>query len=162
MKAGIVSLVAVLAVGAWWWLSRPDEVSEGKTGPPEKATAQGVETTPQITLMPMAAELARLNSKETEIGEDIEILDSAFVFYRRLYEKNPVGLNHEIVRALSGRNPKRAAFLAPDHPAINERGELCDRWGTPFFFHQLSGAEMEVISAGPDRQLLTGDDVKSG
>ena len=39
------------------------------------------------------------------------------------------------------------------------KGELCDRWGRPFFFHQLSGTKMEIRSAGPARQLWTDDDV---
>ena len=50
------------------------------------------------------------------------------------------------------------AFIPPGNPAINARGELCDRWGTPFFFHQLSGSQMEIRSAGPDRKLWTPDD----
>ena len=37
-------------------------------------------------------------------------------------------------------------------------GELVDDWDTPFFFHQLSGAETEVRSAGEDRKLWTFDD----
>jgi hypothetical protein len=42
---------------------------------------------------------------------------------------------------------------------INARGELVDYWGTPFFFHQLSGTEMEIRSAGPDRVMWTVDDL---
>ena len=60
---------------------------------------------------------------------------------------------------LMGRNRLGLALLPPDHPAVNPRGELCDRWGRPFFFHQLSGTRLELRSAGPDRQLWTGDDV---
>jgi hypothetical protein len=35
---------------------------------------------------------------------------------------------------------------------------MCDRWGTPYFFHQVSKTEMEIRSAGPDRRMWTGDD----
>jgi hypothetical protein len=35
---------------------------------------------------------------------------------------------------------------------------LCDRWGTPLRFHQLSGERMEIRSAGPDRKFGTPDD----
>jgi hypothetical protein len=41
---------------------------------------------------------------------------------------------------------------------VNAAGELTDRWGTPFFFHQVSKAQMEVRSAGPDRRMWTADD----
>jgi hypothetical protein len=42
---------------------------------------------------------------------------------------------------------------------INGKGELVDYWGTPFFFHQLSGTEMEIHSAGPDKVMWTADDL---
>jgi len=34
-----------------------------------------------------------------------------------------------------------------------------DPWGTPYFFHQLSGKEMEIHSAGPDKMMWTADDL---
>ena len=42
---------------------------------------------------------------------------------------------------------------------VNEKGELVDPWGTPYFFHQLSAMEMEIRSAGPDRIMWTEDDL---
>jgi hypothetical protein len=51
-------------------------------------------------------------------------------------------------------------FIRPDSGLrINEKGELVDAWGTPFFFHQLSGSEMEIRSAGPDKVMWTDDDL---
>ena len=50
-------------------------------------------------------------------------------------------------------------LLPPDHPAINPNGELCDRWGTPFFFHAESAKKMEIRSAGPDKKMWNDDDV---
>jgi hypothetical protein len=126
----------------------------------EPAVASAPDTA--LTLMPTAAGAARLNSPETGAGEDVVIVGTLVHHYRRVFEQNPVGLNHEIVRSLAGGNTKRAAFLSPEHPAISDRGELLDRWGTAFFFHQISGTEMEVISAGPDREMWTADDVTSG
>jgi hypothetical protein len=37
---------------------------------------------------------------------------------------------------------------------------LIDRWGTPYFFHALSGEHMEIHSAGPDRQFHSADDLR--
>lgn len=80
--------------------------------------------------------------------------------YRSLYGENPVGTNAEIMRALMGGN-SRGATLGPFEGAtLNGLGELVDRWGTPYFFHQLSRDRMEIISAGPDKKLFTGDDVR--
>jgi hypothetical protein len=73
---------------------------------------------------------------------------------------NPVGNNAEITSALLGNNPKQLALPQPDGSRVNGAGELCDPWGTPYFFHQQSGTLMEVRSAGPDRKMWTGDDVQ--
>ena len=72
---------------------------------------------------------------------------------------NPVGENVEITAALTGRNQLRLDLIPNNHPAISRAGDLCDRWGTPLFFHQLSGTQMELRSAGPDRLHHTDDDV---
>jgi hypothetical protein len=73
---------------------------------------------------------------------------------------NPVGTNPEITQALNGDNPKQVKFISEESGLrINARGELVDYWGTPFFFHQLSGTEMEIRSAGPDRVMWTADDL---
>ncbi|MDB6020553.1 MAG: hypothetical protein JWQ04_410, partial [Pedosphaera sp.] len=73
---------------------------------------------------------------------------------------NPVGTNAEITSALNGNNPKQTVFIDPQAGLrINGQGELVDAWGTPLFFHQLSGTEMEIRSAGPDKQMWTLDDL---
>jgi hypothetical protein len=75
------------------------------------------------------------------------------------YGENPVGTNPEIARALAGENPKQIVFLKPDGNRLNANGELVDPWGTAYFFHQLSGTEMEIRSAGPDKKMWTADDL---
>lgn len=72
-----------------------------------------------------------------------------------------MGSNDEITSALIGGNSKRLAFINPDVAPLDSEGQLLDRWGTPYFFHALSGERMEVISAGPDLRHHTADDVKS-
>lgn len=80
--------------------------------------------------------------------------------YRSMFGENPVGTNPEITKALNGDNPKQARFIKEELGLrINGRGELVDYWGTPFFFHQLSGTEMELHSAGPDKIMWTADDL---
>lgn len=79
--------------------------------------------------------------------------------FRTVQGENPTGSNAEIMKAVMGGNKKGAQLGPPTGMALNQDGELVDRWGTPVFFHQLSGNEMEIRSAGPDRKLYTGDDV---
>lgn len=80
--------------------------------------------------------------------------------YRSMFGGNPVGVNPEIAAQLNGNNPKQANFIQPDSGMrLNEQGELVDSWGTPYFFHQLSGIDMEIRSAGPDKIMWTADDL---
>ena len=80
--------------------------------------------------------------------------------YGAMFGGNPVGVNSEITSQLSGQNPKQANFIRPEAGMrINDKGELVDPWGTPYFFHQLSGTEMQIRSAGPDKIMWTADDL---
>ena len=90
----------------------------------------------------------------------LENMSHVFRQYNQMFGGNPVGINSEITSQLSGDNPKHINFLNPeDGMRINEKGELIDPWGTPYFFHQLSGTDMEIHSAGPDRIMWTSDDL---
>jgi hypothetical protein len=101
-----------------------------------------------------------LNVRDGTIRHDLEILNEVFTAWQTNFphEGNPVGENAEITAALTGANQLGYAFVPRNHPAVNAQGELCDRWGTPFRFHQVSGSLMEIRSAGPDRKFGTADD----
>jgi hypothetical protein len=92
-------------------------------------------------------------------AQQLDALRTVFRNYGQRFRGNPVGNNAEITAALKGDNPKGVNFLHPDLGELNARGELIDRWGTPYFFHQLSGYAMEIHSAGPDRRMGTADDL---
>jgi hypothetical protein len=78
--------------------------------------------------------------------------------FRTIAGENPVGTNAEIMSAIMGGNAKQAKLGPPEGVKLNEKGEIIDRWGTPYFFHQLSRDHMEIRSAGPDKVLWTDDD----
>jgi hypothetical protein len=92
----------------------------------------------------------------------LTVLDKARVAihnYNSAFGENPVGTNPEITAALMGKNPKQINFITSDSGLrVNANGEMVDAYGTPFFFHQLSGQEMEIRSAGEDRKMWTFDD----
>jgi len=92
-------------------------------------------------------------------GTVLENMRTTFRSYASAFGENPVCTNPEITRALAGDNPKQIVFLKNDGNRVNAKGELVDPWGTPYFFHQLSGTEMEIRSAGPDKKMWTGDDL---
>ena len=111
---------------------------------------------------PIAAQLRTLHTKGTTVREDLDLLSVAFDSYHRAFKEMPVaGYNAEFVELLIGKNSKGFQVLPHDHAAINEKGELTDRWGTPYFFHPMSERKVEIISAGPDRKMYTADDVSA-
>lgn len=80
--------------------------------------------------------------------------------FGQMFGGNPVGTNPEITRQLTGQNPKHLNFISAEAGLrVDANGELVDPWGTPFFFHQVSGREMEIHSAGPDKVMWTADDL---
>ena len=90
------------------------------------------------------------------------VLDKARVVihnYHAAFGENPVGDAPEIAAALQGRNPKQINFLAESGLRLNNKGEIVDAYGTPFFFHQISGQEIEIRSAGQDKVMWTADDL---
>lgn len=103
---------------------------------------------------------ASLNAPGSTVARDLDVVSRIFDAWQSNFprEGNPVGENAEITAALMGENRLGLALIPKDHPAVNAQGELCDRWGTPFRFHQISGTKMEVRSAGPDRKFATEDD----
>ncbi|WP_395738810.1 hypothetical protein [Prosthecobacter sp.] len=104
-------------------------------------------------ISPMALDVRK------QYAEELEQVGLMLRDYRTLMHENPVGTNAEIMAALMGGNPKRARLGPPGGEGLNEKGELLDRWGTPYFFHQMSATVMEIHSAGPDRRMWTSDDV---
>ena len=108
--------------------------------------------TPEAATLPGEPAIAALR-------DEIENVQFAVRDYRTAVGENPIGNNAEITRALMGDNLKQVKIPIPNGSSVNANGELCDRWGTPIFFHQISGNQMEIRSAGPDRELWTGDDV---
>jgi hypothetical protein len=102
-----------------------------------------------------------LNAPAKDVRSDLRVVAEILEAFRSNFphDGNPVGSNAEITRALTGRNKLQLALIPSDHPAINSAGELCDRWGTPFFFHAESGTRMGIRSAGPDHKMWTADDI---
>jgi len=94
------------------------------------------------------------------IHADLEMMRTLIRDYRAVFGENPVGTNAEITHTLTGTNPRHVPFLSGGSPNVNSNGELVDRWGTPYFFHQVSGHDMEIRSAGPDRRMWNADDVE--
>lgn len=97
-------------------------------------------------------------AERQRVLDAIDNLEFSFRDFANALGGNPVGTNAEITAALLGDNLKQLRLEIPEGSSLNTQGELCDPWGSPWFFHQLSGTRMEIRSAGPDRQHYTEDD----
>jgi len=140
--------------------SRPPDSNPAIPATPGSA-APVAPVAPGASIPPMAIVPAVPSASDPAALEtDLQHVQMMFREYRDVVGTNPVGTNSEIMRAILGENVKQAKIGAPENQQLNEKGELVDRWGTPYFFHQLSGSKIEVRSAGPDRRMWTRDDMQ--
>jgi hypothetical protein len=174
-------VLVVLAIGIWFiWPEPGESFLPARTASPASAPSAvpaprapiafnpAINPSPARTAKipprsdePRSTLADRLNTPSIDIHSDLRLVSDILDTFRSNFPRdgNPVGTNSEITAALTGKNKLRLALIPPDHPAINRDGELCDRWGTPFFFHSESAAKMEIRSAGPDKKMWTEDDV---
>lgn len=172
----LVGVAALLAAGSIVWFFRGDRtatsgavaegaierrvVPKGSSAEIPAARATPAPEPPPITVAPVAAELNAALLRKDDPSGAIDAVAQLLYFYRQGLGENPVGQNEDIVAAMLGDNPKRAAYL-PENTAAIQNGRLVDPWGTPYWFHPVSRDRMEIRSAGPDRELFTADDLQN-
>lgn len=178
MKRVIILVGIAAAAVLIWYVGRPAEkappAAAAKPGapavpvaaaPPKATAASPTTVSPSSTSLPPPAptgpQVVPRPPPQQEAPEraEAEAIALNLRHYGQRFGGNPVGTNAEIVKELNGGNPQKARYLPQEHLRLNEQGELLDSFGTPYFFHQLSSAEMEVRSAGPDKTLWTPDDI---
>ena len=135
-------------------------VIQSNFAPVQTASAQVVADTAAQIATPPAGPPAALEITNMPAETAIENMSRAIRQYGQMFGGNPVGTNPEFARELGGDNPKHINFISTDSGMrLDADGELVDPWGTPYFFHQISGSEMEIHSAGPDKVMWTSDDL---
>ena len=145
--------------------AKPAPAVPGSIGTSSAAVKPPLVVAPVAPIAPIVPDAPpRMDPAATKEQRDAAAIDLDKVTlmlrdFRTGMGENPVGTNAEIMKAVMGGNPKGARLGPPENQAINAAGELIDRWGTPIFFHQLSKSDMEIRSAGPDRQMFTEDDI---
>lgn len=126
-------------------------LTNSPTAPPTPAV---LETPPEVVTPP-----AITPNDRQRVLDSIDNLEFTLRDFAASLGGNPVGTNAEITAALLGDNAKQIKLPIPQGSSINSHGELCDSWGNPWFFHQLSAKKMELHSAGPDGKMWNEDDI---
>ncbi len=166
MKPLAATLLAILLlVLALWrpWQKPAAAESPTRSRVETAASALPAESPPVVPAEPPKSDPAppptTLSPAEIEqVRDAVDNLELTFRDYATALGGNPVGTNAEITAALLGDNLDQLKLDIPGGSTLNANGELCDPWGSPWFFHQLSRTKMEIRSAGKDQQLHTEDD----
>lgn len=138
--------------------SQPTTV-ETPVPPAPPAAALPLPATPSLPAAGVIpGSVTEIPATAVDISEDLSAVDATIRNFQAVHGENPIGSNAEITAALMGNNLKQIKLEIPAGSRVNGDGQMCDRWGTPYFFHQVSATEMEIRSAGPDRKMWTGDD----
>jgi len=165
-KSPSLILILILGLGIQWWHhQRSQNVTTSVVNAPATKRKEPPPQPLYFDLKKLSesavdqSKLAdQLNQPEVSPQQDLSILKTIFRQYRTAYRENPTGNHDQILERLLGNNPNGIAFIPPNHPAIRG-GMLHDRWGTPFYFHQISETTVEIRSAGPDGRHWNSDDI---
>lgn len=165
-KTVIIVAALVVVLGAIWIFfpdpgAKPVDKSRGDATAQSKGTVLPPPPGPTVPIEMHGAanELSDLVAKPgLSPQERLDGVGQLLYVYRQGFGGNPSGLNADVVTALLGTNEKHTALLPKTCAAIQD-GQLVDDWGTPYWFHPITSKQMEVRSAGPDRELFTNDDL---
>lgn len=100
---------------------------------------------------------AEMVEPKTPPEREVEILHELIAMEQRAMGPGSFGDNGDVTRALVGESVS-GAWLPRNSLRIRD-GLLLDRWSTPYWFHANGGNQLEIRSAGPDKELFTPDDI---
>lgn len=133
--------------------------SPQETSLPLPPTQPGIQRLPPGSVDPaLKAQADELHNPQEPPQKDLEIIADFISTYSKGIGGNPIGDNADITAALTGTQGHKGRVFPSNHKSIRN-GQLIDRWGTPFWFHPNSGNQMEIRSAGPDKEIFTADDI---
>lgn len=161
-RGGWLLVLLFLVAVAGWWRARPvaAPVAEAVPRVPVSSPAPAARPAPPpvgTRLLEGYGDSAR--PPERDLVAVALVLEN-YLLLNKGAAARPLSANEEWAAALRGLDGRSERFLPDDHPALNARGQLVDRWGTPLFFHAVGAGRWDVRSAGPDGRMWTEDDLQ--
>lgn len=168
----LILLLIILGVLTAWMIRVLDDPAIQRAIEEKKNKREQPEPAPQPSLQPAAPAAiapsiemdAGILSMHTEMVQadtpperELEIIQDLLSLQFRSGGDTSLGDNSDITKALVG-NSEKGVWL-PSQSARIKDGQLQDRWGTAYWFHPNSPGQIEIRSAGPDRELFTQDDI---
>lgn len=161
-RRGAFLLVLLVIAVAVWWRGRPVAAPVVAVAPRAEVSSPPPTTVPApppvgTRLLEGYGDPARPPERDLAA---IALVMENFLLLNKGAAQRPLSANEEWAAALCGLDGRSERFLQDDDPALNQRGQLVDRWGTPLFFHAVGAGRWEVRSAGSDRAMWTADDLQ--
>ena len=167
----IALLLIILGVLSFWMLKVLNDpaiqqaVQKNKSPtsslPPQPTAPLAVPAPPPLSDQPIDPAFVQMHEEmllpETPPERELEILQELMTLHQKAMKDSSFGDNADVTQALVGQSVQ-GVWLPRQSPRIQD-GRLLDRWGTPYWFHANTGSQVEIRSAGPDRNLFSPDDI---
>lgn len=163
-RTGLIALVVLVLLAIGIWLVRQSQPAPLANSTNESNATHATPSASPVTRTNFLGETILRGYAETNLPPENDLTLMARLMENSLLllkaaANRPLSANEDWADLLRGKNAAQEEFLPAIHVALNDKGQLVDRWHTPLFFHALGGGRFELRSAGPDRKLWTADDI---
>lgn len=159
--------IATLLVGVILTNTKKEETSDQiKPGPPQASQppAPSKEAPPKTIEPELLSDqlLAQYGKPSGTLADDMEIftryLTNVFILIKQRDSRH-YATNEDLALFLTGQKGNLTPYLSTESSILNAQGQLVDRFGSPLMIHPLSQDQIEIRSAGPDKEPYTEDDI---
>ncbi len=110
-----------------------------------------------VLFMPTEICGPRAPGKVSMMNNDTDQLKMAIKEYKSEYGAYPAGDTRDVIKALTGENPRKIKFFSFQKRKTSE--DFLDPWGAPYKIY-FSGDDILIRSAGPNKHFDEGRDQK--
>lgn len=97
-------------------------------------------------------QLGEGHAGQSPVRDTVSHIATALTAYQTEYGSYPDATDGELIKILSGQNPKQIVFLETAPKQLDSSGRLIDAWGSPYRIAiPARGAKVKVWSIGPNK-----------